>query len=516
MANIKIIPARDMQPAVLRVAAYCRVSSDSSDQLHSYAVQIRAYTEMIRQHENWELVDIYADAGLTGTKTDKRDALNRMMEDCRKGKIDRILVKSVSRFARNTKDCLVALRELSLLGVSVEFEEDHIDTATLTMEMMVSIFGSLAQQESMSISQNQRISYQRRMERGEFISCVRMYGYKLVQGKRLEIEPEEAKWVRWIFDAYLNGKSVDEIGQELREKNVPNRDNRIAWNESHIRYLLANEKYIGDSLCQKTYREEFPYIKHYNNGQREKYYVEGSHPAIISRETFEKAQALRDQRNIPNLSPYSDSMFSRKIRCGVCGSAFCKKVQTGGKAVWICRKHLHKADACPVKRISEDGVRDAFVRMLKKLRQYEDIIFAPALTQLQDLSEAMHRGDTEVARLNLEIADTAEKAHKLRSLQTAGIISEDVCTARAIVINTELNRLRDARRKLLQNEEIDLAMEKIKNTIDLLRERPEPLDTFDEELYLSLVDHIVVESSGGLQFHLHGGMIIPQRMEAGL
>ena len=516
MANIKIIPARDMQPAVLRVAAYCRVSSDSADQLHSYAAQIRAYTEMIQQHEHWALVDIYADSGLTGTKTDKREEFNRMMEDCRKGRIDRILVKSISRFARNTKDCLVALRELSLLGVSVEFEEDHLDTGTLTTEMLVSVFGSLAQQESMSISQNQRISYQRRMERGEFISCVRMYGYKLVQGKRLEIVPEEAKWVRWIFHAYLNGKTVDEIGQELREKNVPNRDNRIAWNASHIRYLLGNEKYVGDSLCQKTYREEFPYVKHYNNGQRDKYYVEGSHPAIISRETFEKVQALRNQRNIPSFNTYSDSIFSRKIRCGVCGSAFCRKIQCGSKTIWVCRKHIHKADACPVKRISEEGIRDAFVRMFNKLRRYEDIIFAPALTQLQDLSEAMHRGDTEVARLNMEIADTAEKAHKLRSLQNAGIISEDVCTARLAAVTTELARLRDARRKHLQNEEIDLAMEQIKDIIDLLREYSKPLDAFDEELYLSLVDHIVAESDSILRFHLHGGVELIQKVAVGI
>ena len=170
-SNVIIIPPSESKPDTLRVAAYCRVSSDSSDQLHSYAAQIRKYTAEIGNHEGWELVDIYADEGLTGTRMDKREDFNRMLSDCRKGRIDKILVKSVSRFARNTKDCLAALRELLSLGVSVYFEKENIHSETLTTELMVSVYGALAQQESVSISQNQRISYQRRMERGEFITC---------------------------------------------------------------------------------------------------------------------------------------------------------------------------------------------------------------------------------------------------------------------------------------------------------------------------------------------------------
>ena len=165
MSNVKVIAPQTFQPEHLRVAAYCRVSSDSRDQLHSYAAQIRSYTEEIARHDGWELVDVYADEGLTGTRMDKRDDFNRMLKDCRKGKIDRILVKSVSRFARNTKECLSTLRELSAMGVSVQFEKENIDTKTLTTELMVSVSGSLAQQESISISANQKMSYQRRMVR---------------------------------------------------------------------------------------------------------------------------------------------------------------------------------------------------------------------------------------------------------------------------------------------------------------------------------------------------------------
>lgn len=178
MAEVQVIPPKAARPDTLRVAAYCRVSSDSADQLHSYAAQIRAYTQAINAHDGWDLVDIYADEGLTGTRMDKREDFNRLMADCRKGKIDKIVVKSISRFARNTRDCLATLRELSSLGVTVKFEKENIDTGTLTSELMVSVSASLAQEESISISKNQRMSYQRRMERGEFITCSAPFGYK--------------------------------------------------------------------------------------------------------------------------------------------------------------------------------------------------------------------------------------------------------------------------------------------------------------------------------------------------
>jgi DNA invertase Pin-like site-specific DNA recombinase len=208
MATVTVIPPKDSNEGPQRVAAYCRVSSDSADQLHSYAVQVRAYTELIEAHDGWELVYIYADAAVSGTRLDKREDFQRLMNDCRRGKIDKVLVKSISRFARNTKDCLVSLRELMQLGVNVQFEEDHIDTETLTTELMVSVSGSLAQEESISISKNQRMSYQHRMERGEFICCRAPFGYQMPDGKNLVIKPDEAELVRWVFASYLAGRST--------------------------------------------------------------------------------------------------------------------------------------------------------------------------------------------------------------------------------------------------------------------------------------------------------------------
>ena len=252
MATIKVIPPRDRIPDTLRVAAYCRVSSDSADQKHSYAAQIRAYTDKIGSHEGWTLVDVYADEGLTGTRMERREDFNRMLADCRRGKIDRILVKSLSRFSRNTRDCLAALRELTALGVTVCFEKENIDTGTLTTELMVSVSGALAQEESVSISKNQRISYQRRMERGEFITCCAPLGYRIVSGKNLEIVEDKAKTVRWIFQQYLAGYSADWIAAELRRKKIPSPDGNETWRHQEITKILTNEKYIGDSLCHES------------------------------------------------------------------------------------------------------------------------------------------------------------------------------------------------------------------------------------------------------------------------
>ena len=235
MATVRMIPPREQTPDTLRVAAYCRVSSDSSDQLHSYAAQIRKYTTKISEHDGWELVDIYADESVTGTRTDKREDFNRMLSDCRKGRIDKILVKSISRFARNTKDCLTALRELTALGVTVFFEKENISTETLTSELMVSVFGALAQEESISIGKNQRISYQRRMERGEFITCCAPFGYQLVDGKDLVIDKKEAEIVRWIFDSYLSGCSTTQITAELNRKKIPTVCDGKLWHQQVIK-----------------------------------------------------------------------------------------------------------------------------------------------------------------------------------------------------------------------------------------------------------------------------------------
>jgi site-specific DNA recombinase len=249
---ITIAAIEQPQDIRLRVAAYARVSSSSDEQLNSFAAQNRYYTELISGKDNWQLVDIYADEGITGTSTEKRDDFKRMLRDCERGLIDRILVKSISRFARNTTECLETVRSLKARGVSVYFEKEGIDTGKVSGEMLTAVFASLAQAESESISKNMRWSYQKRMQMGTYIPSSMPYGYALKNGE-ITIDPEEADVVRKIYDMYLSGSGKITIAKSLNRREIFNRQHK-PWNSSAILYILSNERYIGDSIWQKTYQ----------------------------------------------------------------------------------------------------------------------------------------------------------------------------------------------------------------------------------------------------------------------
>ena len=267
------IPALDIQGTIQRVAAYIRVSTGSKEQMNSFSAQSRHYLELVAEKPDWKLVDIYADEGISGTSMDQRDNFLRMLEDCRKGKIDQILVKSVSRFARNTKDLLETTRELGQLGVCVIFEEQNLDTSQLSSESMLAIFASTAQQESVSISENMRWSYERRMQSGEFVTTFAPFGYTL-QKKQLTICEPEAQIVRWIFQLYLKGRRTCEIAQKLRDREKPNGVRTQKWQTSTIYYILNNERYKGDALLRKkTTTDQFPFREIRNHGERRQYYA---------------------------------------------------------------------------------------------------------------------------------------------------------------------------------------------------------------------------------------------------
>ena len=511
-ANVKIIPPREKEASVLRVAAYCRVSTDHAEQALSYASQIRNYTDLINGHEGWELVDVYADEAVSGTKTDKREDFNRMLSDCRKGRIDKVLVKSVSRFARNTKDCLAALRELMSLGVTVYFEKENINTETLTTELMVSVSGALAQQESISISQNQRISYKRRMERGEFITCKAPFGYRLIDGKNLEIVPAEAEQVRWIFNAYLGGHSLAWIAEQMTQKGFRTTDGRPYWQETTVLYLLTNEKYVGDSLCQKTFTTEFPYVEKRNQGEVDQYYTEHTHPAIITKEMFEKARDLRLRRAQRNYAPKATYPLTLKIVCGNCETPFIRRTTKKGYVSWACRKHDDRAADCPIGRIPETEIYAAFVRMYNKLRLHEGIILTPALTQLQELNNALQRGNPAMLEINKAIASASEQSYKITTLQTRGLLDTETCAVRLRDIEVRLTELRRERRRLLKNEDIEEVMETLRQTADLIHDGPDQLDSFDEVLFADLVEKIIAESTTRICFRLYGGIELTEQL----
>ncbi|EDN00515.1 resolvase, N-terminal domain protein [Pseudoflavonifractor capillosus ATCC 29799] len=511
-ANVKVIPPKAMAADTLRVAAYCRVSSDSSDQLHSYAAQIRYYTDMIQNHDGWELVDVYADEGITGTRMDKREDLNRLLSDCRKGKIDKVLVKSISRFARNTRDCLASLRELSRLGVSVQFEKENIDTGTLTTELMVSVSGSLAQQESVSISQNQRMSYQRRMERGEFITCKAPFGYRLIDGKRLEVISDEAKLVRWMFNAYLSGHSLEWIAEQMTKTGVSTTDGKPYWQCTTVLYTLTNEKYMGDSLCQKTFTTAFPFTQRQNHGEADQYYIENTHPAIITKGTFEKVQELLRQKSNRQKIPRQIYPLSRKVYCGQCGTPFARRVGKSGLVVWVCRKHDKGASKCTMGRIPESALYAAFAGMYNKLKQNVGIVLLPALKQMEELRDALQRDDPAMLAVNRAIAQASEQSHRISQLQAAGLLDADACAAKFNEINARLTQLRAERRRLLKNEDIDDAIDALQRTADLIQCGPERLEGFDEGLFHDLVERIVVESQTCVRFYLRGGLELTEQL----
>ena len=474
--------------------------------------ELQYYTDMIQNHDGWELVDVYADEGITGTRMDKREDLNRLLTDCRKGKIDKVLVKSISRFARNTRDCLASLRELSRLGVSVQFEKENIDTGTLTTELMVSVSGSLAQQESVSISQNQRMSYQRRMERGEFITCKAPFGYRLIDGKRLEVISDEAKLVRWMFNAYLSGHSLEWIAEQMTKTGVSTTDGKPYWQCTTVLYTLTNEKYMGDSLCQKTFTTAFPFTQRQNHGEADQYYIENTHPAIITKGTFEKVQELLRQKSNRQKIPRQIYPLSRKVYCGQCGTPFARRVGKSGLVVWVCRKHDKGASKCTMGRIPESALYAAFVGMYNKLKQNAGIVLLPALKQMEELRDALQRDDPAMLAVNRAIAQASEQSHRVSQLQAAGLLDADACAAKFNEINARLAQLRAERRRLLQNEDIDDAIDALQRTADLIQCGPERLEGFDEGLFHDLVERIVVESQTCVRFCLRGGLELTEQL----
>lgn len=244
------------QNTKIRCAAYCRVSSDSEDQLNSFMAQTRYYEKAFENSETEQLVDIYADEGITGTREDKRDEFQRMIKDCRRGKIDRIYTKSISRFARNTKDCLKNIRELKSLGITVFFEKENIDTAKLSDEMMITIMGGLAQEESTSISQNMRWSVQKRMQNGTYKNATPPFGFKKVNGD-LEIEENQALIVRQIFEWYISGYGLKTIADKLNGMNLPGSKQAVLWKADNIRYILKKrqiyrKRYVSEKLCYRN------------------------------------------------------------------------------------------------------------------------------------------------------------------------------------------------------------------------------------------------------------------------
>ena len=336
-----------------RVAAYARVSSGKDAMLHSLSAQISYYSKLIQNHDGWEYIGVYSDEAFTGTK-ENRSGFQRMLDDCRAGNIDMVITKSISRFARNTVTLLQTVRELKLLGIDVYFEEQNIHTASADGELMMTILASYAQEESLSASENQKWRVRKAFENGELINLRLMYGYDISKGK-IEINSVEANDVRYIFSAFLEGSTLGDIAREMISRNRPCK-NGGKWNVQRIKQILQNEKYTGNALLQKKYRNNHLEKKELcNNGCLPKYYAEGTHDAIIDTDTFELAQARLDEvhKNHSAQKPAQHSVFTSFITCPKCGKNY-KRITSNGSVGWNCSTYLQQGKTgCHGKKIPE-------------------------------------------------------------------------------------------------------------------------------------------------------------------
>ncbi|UUM58793.1 recombinase family protein [Streptococcus suis] len=365
------------------------MSTDQEEQLSSYENQVNYYREFISKHEDYELVDIYADEGISATNTKKRDAFNRLIQDCRAGKVDRILVKSISRFARNTLDCIKYVRELKDLGIGVTFEKENIDSLDSKGEVLLTILSSLAQDESRSISENATWGIRKRFERGEVrVNTTKFMGYDKDKDGNLIINREQAKVVRYIYEQFLKGYTPESIARDLNDREVPGWSGKANWYPSSILKMLQNEKYKGDALLQKTYTVDFLTKKRTeNDGQVNQFYVANNHEGIIDHEMWETVQleiarrkAFREEHGIPFYHLQNeDNPFMTKVFCAECGDAFGRKNWTtsrGKRKVWQCnnRYRVKGQIGCQNNHIDEETLEKAVVMAVELLSENVDLL----------------------------------------------------------------------------------------------------------------------------------------------
>ena len=444
MPQVHVIePVHSCEPAKLRVCAYARVSSDSADQLNSFASQVRYYTNLIAGHSDWTLVDIYADKGITGTSTAKRSEFRRMMDDCRKGKIDRILVKSLSRFARNTQDCITALRELRQLGVTVVFEKEHINTSTMANEMLISMMSAFAQEESVSISKNMRKGVQMRMQNGTYQISKMPYGYDFGKNGEYVINEQEAVIVRCIFREFLSGAGMDEIAKLLQARGIRRRDGSLKWYGNSIGYILKNEKYIGDELLGKRYTtDSIPFKQVPNHGESPKYHFADKHPAIITRDDFEKAQRLLKKRADKfGTEQRPRHLFTDILYCGSCGMQFYHRYHNN-REEWVCRNHFCAASNCPTKAIGETQLIELYQKMLWKLQRNDCKVLRHHLEMLSDI-QAHFQDQQGKAQYTAEIASLLEQSHTLHRLWTTGCVDSEFFYSKEQELQNTIHKKRE-------------------------------------------------------------------------
>lgn len=497
------ITSEKKEKQIQRLAAYCRVSSDSEDQLHSFAAQVCYYANYEKQHPNVELVGIYADEGLSGTSLKNRTELQRLIQDCEHGKVDRVITKSVSRFARNTHDLLQTVRLLKSLGVTVLFEEQGIDTAKLNSEMFLTFPGMIAQQESESISGNMRWSYKKRMESGEFNTCKPAFGFELVNGE-LVVNKEEAKVIRRIFNYYLQGLGKQRIAELLNNEGVPTKYGDKKWYHTAIHYVLNNERYMGDALLQKKFTTEtLPFKLVLNHGEKPQYYVEKSNPSIISKDIYDMAQRLQKDRLVQR-NKRNNHLLTQTIFCPICNRSF-RKIKTNGKHYWISSGIENTECNCIHFRVKETAVFETFAIMTLKLIDNREDIIETALKQFNLLQHLYSDNQDLIEKIDSEIAQLSVQNHVLTKLYNSGILNSADFSMKSSGVSNRITELRLSRRKILSENKNDELIEEICE-LNMILSNNVPQAEFDVELFRAIVKRIDVINNSQIKFKLLGDL----------
>ena len=384
---MKVKPSVPMMHRKKRVAAYARVSLESERLMHSLSAQISYYSEFIQNNPEWEYAGVYADEGISGTQTERRGEFKRLIKDCEDGKIDIILVKSISRFARNTVDLLKTVRRLKELGIEVRFEKENISSLSADGELMLSILASFAQEESRSISENVKWSTRKRFEQGIPNGRIKVFGYRW-EGDTLMIVPEEAEIVQRIFRDFLAGGSPRKIAKQLNDDGI-NSPQECGWGDFSIRYILTNITYTGNLLLQKGFVED-PIEKHRrkNRGELPRFFVENTHEAIIEQYIFDNAQKGFIQR-----SENRKTAFTKKIKCAECGSYYIRNSVGKGEYynIWTCSvKRKQGSTVCVSKSIREDILKEISAEVLETA-EFDDNIFLDKIDSITvEGSDTLH------------------------------------------------------------------------------------------------------------------------------
>ena len=500
----------------LRVAAYCRVSTDSEEQITSYKNQKKFYTEMINGKKEWQFADLYADEGISGTRADKRKEFQRMINDCLAGKIDYIITKSVSRFARNTVDCLDTVRMLKSRGIGVFFEEQNIDTLKSDSELYLIIYAGFAQSESESISKNITWTYRKNFEDGK-VSFIysKILGYKKGENGEPESEPYEAEIVKRIFTMFLSGMPLNTISTTLRSENIKIPGKNFTFSKPMVTSILRNEKYCGDCILQKTVTVDCIAKKRKaNEGEAPMYIVENNHPAIVSRETFNRAQEELSRRNalIPKSTKhcitasgkYSRYALTEILKCAECGSRYRRCTWTSHgrrRVVWRCMSRLDygKKYCSDSETVSEVALQAAIVRALNRFSAENESTYMALMKATISDAIGLNGSSDEIDLLTrrIEALNNRMLAMVNEAIQHGDDIESNEADFRDIAEETaQLNRrIKAVRKSQLSDETLAERLVIIQKTID---ERKQNKLLYDDSIVRQMIECIQVHKGGKL------------------